>query len=97
VSISSTFYVRIFRTNVILAAFFLITCTWKKLPKQRLYEKRTGIKLMKLTARLAHVAGLEAHIGAVKKKKIFTVASHLVMCIWDLLTAVDAPLFILFD
>jgi len=42
-------------------------------------------------ARLAHVAGLETHIGAVYKR-IFTVASHLVMCIWDTVTAVDAPL-----
>jgi len=50
VSISSTFYVRIFRMNVISAAFFLVTCTWKKLPKRRSYEKRAHIKLMKLTA-----------------------------------------------
>jgi len=44
VSISSTFYVQILLTNVILAAFssyMYITCTWKKLPKQRSYEKRT--------------------------------------------------------
>ncbi len=46
-SISSTFYVRIFRTNVVLAAFFLVTC---RLRVWRSYEKCTRIKLMKLTA-----------------------------------------------
>jgi len=42
VSISSTLYMCIFCTNVISAAFssyLYITCTWKKLPKQYLYEK----------------------------------------------------------
>jgi len=46
--------------------------------------------------RLAHVAGLDTHIGSVFRKRIFTVASHLIMCLWDALTAVDAPLFVLF-
>ncbi len=50
VSISSTFYVRIFSTNFVSVAFFLVTCTWKKLPKRRSYEKRARIKLMRLTA-----------------------------------------------
>jgi len=45
------------------------------------------------TARLAHVAGLEMHIRALFEMD-FTVESHLVMCIWDALTAVDAPLII---
>ncbi len=45
-SISSTFYVRIFRTNIVLAAFFLVTCT---LRVWRSYEKRTSITLIKLT------------------------------------------------
>jgi len=44
---------------------------------------------------MAHVAGLDTHIGAVFLKKIFTAASHLVICLWDTLTAVDAPLFTL--
>jgi len=45
-SFSSTFYVQIFRTNIVSAAFFLVTCT---LLVRRLYEKRAHIKLMKLT------------------------------------------------
>ena len=50
VSISSTSYVRIFRTNVVLAAFFLVTCMQKMLPKRRAYEKFVCKMLMKLTA-----------------------------------------------
>jgi len=46
---------------------------------------------------LFNIVASSAYIGAALKKRIFTVASHLVMCIWDTLTAVDAPLFILFD
>ncbi len=44
-SISSTFYVRIFRTNVILAAFSSYILALAK----KLYEKRARIMLMKLT------------------------------------------------
>jgi len=47
VSISSTFYVQIFCMNVVLAAFFLVTCTFRV---RRLYKKHSPIKLMKLTA-----------------------------------------------
>jgi len=47
VSISSTFYIRIFRTNVVSPALFLVTCP---LRVWHLYEKRASIKLMKLTA-----------------------------------------------
>jgi len=43
------------------------------------------------------IVGLERDIGAVFLKRIITVASHLVMCIWDTFTAVDAPLFALFS
>jgi len=46
VSISSTFYVRIFCKNVVSAAFFLVTCRFRV---RRLYKKRAHIKLMKLT------------------------------------------------
>jgi len=45
----------------------------------------------------AHVSGLKTRIGAVLRKGFFTVASHLVMCIWDTLTAVNGPLSTLFD
>ncbi len=50
-SISSTFYVQIFRTNVILAAFTTCThnvqVTRKKLPKRPLYKKFVSKMLMK--------------------------------------------------
>ncbi len=41
-SISSTFFARFFRTNVVLATFsryMYVMCTWKKLPKWRSHEK----------------------------------------------------------
>jgi hypothetical protein len=53
VSISSTLYARVFRTSIILAAFFLFTCTLrirgKKLPKRHSYKKFVRKTLMKLT------------------------------------------------
>jgi len=45
-SISSTFYVRIFRTNVVFAAFSSYGLALVK----NLYEKRARLMLMKLTA-----------------------------------------------
>ncbi len=45
-SISSTFLVRFFRTNVGFGSFFLATCT---LPKRHSYEKFVRKTLMKLT------------------------------------------------
>jgi len=42
VSISSTLYARVLRTNVVLAAFssyMYIMCMWKKLQNGRSYEK----------------------------------------------------------
>jgi len=48
VSISSTFYVRIFCTKVLCAAFFYLHATTEKLPKR--YEKGVRKTLMKLTA-----------------------------------------------
>jgi hypothetical protein len=36
-----------------------VTCRWKKLQKQRLYEKRARIKLMKLTAGESIVGEIE--------------------------------------
>ncbi len=66
VSISSTFYERIFCTNVVSAAFFLVTCTYKKLPKRCLYDKRERIMLMKLTA------GFPVYHQTYKKAYIFT-------------------------
>jgi len=48
VSISSTFYIQIFRTNVVLAAFFYVHVTREKLQKQCLYEKFVCKMLMKL-------------------------------------------------
>ena len=50
VSISSTFFARIFRTKCRFDSFFLVTCTLKKLPKRHSYEKRARKTLMKLTA-----------------------------------------------
>jgi len=50
-SISSTFYVRIFHTKVIRAAFFYLHVTKEKLPKKLSYEKRVRKTLMKLTSR----------------------------------------------
>jgi hypothetical protein len=50
VSISSTFFARIFRTKRRFGSFFLVTCTLKKLPKRRSYKKRARKTLMKLTA-----------------------------------------------
>ncbi len=44
-SISSKFYVQIFRTNVV----FYVHVTKEKLPKWHLYKKRAHIMLMKLT------------------------------------------------
>jgi len=58
VSISSTFYVRIFRMNVVLSTFFLVTC---RLHVQRSYEKRAHIKLMKLTAGVTCIIWLDCH------------------------------------
>jgi len=55
VSISSTLNVRIFHTNVVLAAFlqlFLRTYVEKKLPKWRSYEIFARIMLMKLNLSL---------------------------------------------
>ncbi len=46
VSISSTFYIQIFCTNV---SFFYVLVTREKLPKQNLYEKFVNKMLMKLT------------------------------------------------
>ncbi len=48
-SISSTFYVQSFRTNIILAVFFSVHVTREKLPKQRSYENFVRKMLMKLT------------------------------------------------
>jgi len=47
-SISSTFLVRIFHTNVFCAAFFYFHVTREKLPKRLLYEKVALKTLMKL-------------------------------------------------
>jgi len=49
VSISTTFYVRIFCANIILAAFFYVNVTRGKLLKQCSYEKFARKMLMKLT------------------------------------------------
>jgi len=64
VSISSTFYVRIFCTHVVLAAFFLVTWT---LRVRRSYEKRARIKLMKLAAGVSLTSILKAALC----KKVF--------------------------
>jgi len=49
VSISSTFYIQIFRTNVVLAAFFYVHVTREKLQKQCSYDKFVRKMLMTLT------------------------------------------------
>jgi len=43
------FYVQIFRTNAVLAAFFYVRTYVKKLPKWCSYKKRARLMLMKLT------------------------------------------------
>ncbi len=48
------------------------------------------------TSRLTHVASLKSTLELFLKR-IFAIASHLVMGIWGTLTAVDALLFTLFD
>ncbi len=47
-SISSTLNTRVFRTNVILAAFFYICTYIKKLPKRHLYEKFVRKNIVKI-------------------------------------------------
>jgi len=59
VLISSTFYVRIFRTNFLyehcLGSFFYVHVAREKLPKQGSYEKFVRKMLMKLTTGVAIV------------------------------------------
>ncbi len=49
VSISSTLNAHIFHTNIVLAAFFLVTRMKKKLPKRCSYKKFVCRMLMKMT------------------------------------------------
>jgi hypothetical protein len=50
VSISSTFYIQIFRTNVVFGSLFYVHVTREKLQKRRKYKKFVRKMLMKLTA-----------------------------------------------
>jgi len=64
VSISSTFYVRIFCTNVVLAAFSLVTFCFvakEKLPKRCSYEKFAHKMLEKLTPGGLVIRGFVIH------------------------------------
>jgi len=45
------------------SSYMYVTCTWKKLPKQRSYEKRARIKLMKLSPDLLRFALLIARFS----------------------------------
>ena len=92
-SISSTFYVRIFRTNVVLAAFFLVTC---KLCVWRSYEKRTRIKLMKLTAGVGKVP-VVASCPSRLVVFVYLVAQFDVRISWDILKTQKQVWNILFD